>query len=85
MDLQRRLGDVLEEILPVTREDDGALAVAGATAAAVGRRAFDAGIELHELRSRTSGLEEIYFELTAGRAQFAAHSPVATTDPEAAR
>ncbi len=31
-----------------------------------GRRAFAAGIELHELRSRTSGLEEIYFQLTAG-------------------
>ena len=27
MDLQRRLGDVLEEILPVTRENDGAVTV----------------------------------------------------------
>lgn len=27
MDLQRRLGDVLSEILPVTREDDGAVTV----------------------------------------------------------
>ena len=85
-----RLADVLRAGgSTVTREDDGALAVAGSTPADVGRRAFAAGIELHELRSHTSGLEEIYFELTAGREQFAAHSPAATThvttDPEAAR
>jgi ABC-2 type transport system ATP-binding protein len=59
----------------VIQEDDGALAVTGSTAAEVGGRAFAAGIELHELRSQTSGLEEIYFELTSGREQFAAHSP----------
>jgi len=81
-----RLADVLRAGgSTVTREDDGALAVAGSTPADVGRRAFAAGIELHELRSHTSGLEEIYFELTAGREQFAAHSPAATTDPGAAR
>ncbi len=36
------------------------------TPAEVGRQAFAAGIELHELRSQTSGLEEIYFQLTGG-------------------
>ena len=36
-----------------------------------GARAFAAGIELHELRTDTSGLEEIYFQLTAGQEQFA--------------
>src|SRR4051812_11878515 len=67
----------------VTEEDDGALAVAGTTPAEVGRRAFAAGVELHELRSHTSGLEEIYFELTAGREQFAASAPGSTTTTDA--
>jgi ABC-2 type transport system ATP-binding protein len=53
-------------------QEDGALTVSGQAPADVGRRAFAAGIELHELRSRTSGLEEIYFQLTAGQEQFAA-------------
>jgi len=57
--------------------EDGTLTVAGSTPAEVGRRAFAAGIELHELRSHTSGLEEIYFQLTSGSEQFAAPSPVA--------
>ena len=69
----------------VTQEDDGALTIAGTTPAEVGRRAFAAGVELHELRPQTSGLEEIYFELTAGREQFAAHSLGSDTDTEAAR
>ncbi|WP_369134561.1 hypothetical protein [Modestobacter sp. I12A-02662] len=49
-----------------------ALTVTGLSTDAVGRRAFAAGIGLHELRSRTSGLEEVYFQLTAGQEQFAA-------------
>jgi ABC-2 type transport system ATP-binding protein len=57
-------------------DEDGTLTVTGTTPAEVGRRAFAAGIELHELRSRTSGLEEIYFQLTTGSEQFAAPSPV---------
>ena len=60
--------------------DDGALTVSGRTTAEVGGRAFAAGIELHELRSRTSGLEEIYFQLTAGQEQFAAPSPDSSRD-----
>jgi ABC-2 type transport system ATP-binding protein len=81
-----RLTEVLRDAgATVTREDDGALTVAGSTPAEVGRRAFAAGIELHELRSQTSGLEEIYFELTAGQEQFAAHSPVSAVDGEATR
>jgi ABC-2 type transport system ATP-binding protein len=58
--------------MQVTLEDDGSLAVIGSTPADVGRRAFGAAVELHELRSRTSGLEEIYFQLTTGSEQFAA-------------
>ncbi|CCG04807.1 ATP-binding cassette domain-containing protein [Blastococcus saxobsidens] len=59
--------------------DGDALTVSGRTTAEIGACAFAAGVELHELRSQTSGLEEIYFQLTAGRGQFAAPSagPVA--------
>jgi ABC-2 type transport system ATP-binding protein len=68
-----RLADVLRtDGIAVTVEDGGTLSVTGSTPAAVGRRAFAAGIELHELRPQTSGLEEIYFQLTSGQEQFAA-------------
>jgi ABC-2 type transport system ATP-binding protein len=71
-----RLADVLSAAgSSVTAEDGGTLSVTGSTPADVGRNAFAAGIELHELRSRTSGLEEIYFQLTSGSEQFAAPSP----------
>jgi ABC-2 type transport system ATP-binding protein len=81
-----RLADVLRAAgTAVSSEDGGALAVTGSTPADVGRRAFAAGIEVHELRSRTSGLEEIYFQLTTGQEQFAAPAPGTTAVEEAAR
>ncbi|MCF6743276.1 ABC transporter ATP-binding protein [Blastococcus sp. KM273128] len=67
--------------MPVTLDGDDSLTVAGRTTAEVGARAFAAGVELHELRSRTSGLEEIYFQLTAGQEQYAAGA----TSPEGSR
>jgi ABC-2 type transport system ATP-binding protein len=68
-----RFAEVLRaEGVPVALEDGDALTVTGCPPADVGRRAFAAGIELHELRAETSGLEEIYFKLTAGQEQFAA-------------
>ncbi|MGY1720810.1 MULTISPECIES: ABC transporter ATP-binding protein [unclassified Blastococcus] len=66
--------------MPVTLDGDS-LTVSGRTTAEVGARAFAAGVELHELRSRTSGLEEIYFQLTAGQEQYAAGA----TSPEVSR
>ncbi|MCW2696137.1 MAG: transporter related protein [Modestobacter sp.] len=51
------------------------LTVTGLTAAEVGRRAFAAGVELHELRAHSSGLEEVYFRLTTGQEEFAASTP----------
>jgi ABC-2 type transport system ATP-binding protein len=69
-----RLAELLRGDGVRVAEEDGALAVMEQTPADVGRRAFAAGIELHELRARTSGLEEIYFQLTAGQEQFAAPS-----------
>jgi ABC-2 type transport system ATP-binding protein len=75
-----RLAEVLRAGgMQVTSEPDGALAVTGAGPADVGRQAFSAAIELHELRARTSGLEEIYFQLTAGSEQFAAPPAGSTT------
>ena len=46
--------------------------------------AFAEGIELHELRAQTSGLEQIYFQLTSGQEQFASSSPESGTAPEGA-
>jgi ABC-2 type transport system ATP-binding protein len=79
-----RLADVLRGAgTQVSADEPDALTVTGLTTAQVGSRAFAAGVELHELRSRTSGLEEIYFQLTAGQEQFAA-PPAGVTTPEGA-
>jgi ABC-2 type transport system ATP-binding protein len=81
-----RLAEVLRsEGAQVAQEGDGALTVTGRTAAEIGSRAFTAGVELHELRPHTSGLEEIYFQLTAGQEQFAAPTPGAPVAEGAAR
>jgi ABC-2 type transport system ATP-binding protein len=62
------------------------LTVTGLPIEEVGRRAFTGGIELHELRAHTSGLEEVYFRLTAGSEQYAAGRPgvAATTTGQGA-
>ena len=70
-----RLGELLRAAGNSVTEVDGALTVSGTTAAEIGHRAFTAGIELHELHPQRSGLEEIYFQLTAGTEQFAAGAP----------
>jgi ABC-2 type transport system ATP-binding protein len=71
--------------LSATRGDDGLLTVAGTSPAEVGARAFAAGVELHELRAETSGLEDLYFRLTAGQEQFAAEHVAPTTPAEIVR
>jgi len=70
-----RLAEVLRTGGSTVTDQDGALTVTGMSAADVGHAAFSAGIELHELRPHSSGLEEIYFQLTAGQEQFAAAPP----------
>jgi ABC-2 type transport system ATP-binding protein len=70
-----RLAEVLSAAGNSVSQNDGALTVTGSTPADIGQHAFSAGIELHELRPHTSGLEEIYFQLTSGQEQFAAPSP----------
>ena len=68
-----RLAQVLQgdgrrvELMDPTR-----LTVTGATTEQIGAAAFAAGVELHELASRSSGLEQIYFQLTSGTEQYAA-------------
>jgi ABC-2 type transport system ATP-binding protein len=56
----------------VDLEDPTRLTVTGATTDQVGAAAFAAGVELHELAARSSGLEQIYFQLTSGTEQYAA-------------
>jgi ABC-2 type transport system ATP-binding protein len=80
-----RLAEVLRGQGMSVAQQDGVLTVTGSTTEDVGGRAFAAGIELHELRSRTSGLEEIYFQLTSGSEQFAAPSPGTPVAQEGAR
>jgi ABC-2 type transport system ATP-binding protein len=76
-----RLADSLRGDGTSVTVDGDSLTVTGRTTAEIGARAFAAGVELHELRSRTSGLEEIYFQLTAGQEQYAAGA----TTPEVSR
>jgi ABC-2 type transport system ATP-binding protein len=79
-----RFADVLRAQGTSVSQQDGVLTVTGSTTDEVGRRAFAAGVELHELRSHSSGLEEIYFQLTSGSEQFAAPPPGTTTVAEEA-
>jgi ABC-2 type transport system ATP-binding protein len=81
-----RLAEVLRAAgHQVTSDGDGwTLIVLGLSTADIGHQAFASGVELHELRSETSGLEQIYFQLTAGQEQYAAQSPAATPAPQEA-
>jgi ABC-2 type transport system ATP-binding protein len=61
-----RLAAVLADLgHPITREQDGALLVAGATSADVGQLAFDHGVVLHEIAPEASNLEDVFFDLTS--------------------
>jgi ABC-2 type transport system ATP-binding protein len=53
--------------LVVAGEDpDGRLRISGSTAEEVGHVAYEAGVELHELRAESGGLERAFLELTEG-------------------
>ena len=52
----------------VTPAPDGALLVGGADAPAVGRAALAASVELHELTGERADLEQVFLQLTAGKA-----------------
>jgi ABC-2 type transport system ATP-binding protein len=49
----------------VTPRPDGSVAVVGATLEAVGHAAWEAHVELHELRTGSTSLEETFLRLTA--------------------
>jgi ABC-2 type transport system ATP-binding protein len=59
----------------VSAQDDGALAVTGLDAAAVGDLAADHGIAVHALIPRTASLEQAYLDLTGESTDFRAARP----------
>ena len=52
-----------------TRSGENELRVQGGDAAAIGHTAFEAGVELHELRTERADLEQLFFQLTEGQFQ----------------
>jgi len=52
----------------VSPSSDGAMLVAGVEAPAVGAAALRAGVELHELVAEKADLEDVFLQLTQGRA-----------------
>ena len=48
---------------------DGALLVTGADAAVIGHAAFTAAVELHELTTERADLEQVFLQITAGKAE----------------
>jgi ABC-2 type transport system ATP-binding protein len=60
------LAKVLADNAQVVNVEPGTVRVSGLDAAAVGHQAFTAGVELHELRTERSDLEQIFFQLTGG-------------------
>ena len=65
---QKLLGQLQVAGPAVQTEPDGALLVTGVPAAAIGRAALAAGVELHELSPQRADLERIFLELTSGKA-----------------
>ena len=64
-----RLTAALAAFNPViTPMPDGGLLVTGMATAAVGHAAFSAGVELHELAGERADLEQVFLQLTAGKA-----------------
>ena len=64
-------------------EADGALAVAGISASAIGDLAAAQGIALHELSPQEASLEEAYMELTHDSVEYRADVPAPSTQATA--
>jgi ABC-2 type transport system ATP-binding protein len=62
----------------VTPQDDGALAVTGLDAPAIGDLAAEHGIAVHALIPRTASLEQAYLDLTGGSVEFRAPQAAAS-------
>jgi ABC-2 type transport system ATP-binding protein len=52
----------------VSPQPDGSLLVSGTDAAQIGHAAFTASVELHELTGERGDLEQVFLQLTAGKA-----------------
>jgi ABC-2 type transport system ATP-binding protein len=65
----------------VTSGADGTLQVSGATAAEVGHTAWQAGVELHQLREAASNLEQVFLELTEDQPAIASAAPTPASPP----
>jgi ABC-2 type transport system ATP-binding protein len=52
----------------VSAQPDGSLLITGADATQVGHAAFAATVELHELTGERDDLEQVFLQLTAGKA-----------------
>jgi ABC-2 type transport system ATP-binding protein len=52
----------------ITPLPDGALLIGGMDPATVGHAAFTASVELHELTGERADLEQVFLQLTAGKA-----------------
>jgi ABC-2 type transport system ATP-binding protein len=64
-ELTKALGDTCV----VTRTDDGALLVRGCDGATIGASAMSVGAEIHELSVERPDLENVFLQLTAGKAE----------------
>jgi ABC-2 type transport system ATP-binding protein len=67
-----RLVAALDGKAEVEKLDDGGLRITGPAAAEVGHIAFTEQVELHELSTEKSDLEQIFFSLTGG--EFSGHA-----------
>jgi len=52
----------------VSRDENGGFLVTGPTAPQIGKAALAAGVELHELAPQRADLEQVFLELTSGKA-----------------
>jgi ABC-2 type transport system ATP-binding protein len=68
----------------VNTQDDGALAVTGLDAPAIGDLAAEHGIAVHALIPRGATLEAAYLDLTGENTDFRAAPPTLQTAPEGA-
>jgi hypothetical protein len=53
----------------VASREDGSMAIAGSSVEAIGHAAWQANVELHELREDASSLEQTFLQLTASESQ----------------
>ena len=78
-------GRLMETLRPlgvqVTNQSDHGLTLTGAPTSAVGHAAWEANIELHELREEVHSLEDVFLELTEDRGVAAAQAQSAPPAP----